>query len=291
MAEMFDGATSFNQDIGNWNTSNVLDMNYMFNNATSFNRSLNWNLAESVDLTSMFDNSGLNCASYTHILNYWSNLAVVPLNRNLGATNIQFGTDGQTARDFLVNTKNWTIIDAGVTGFNCVCTIPIITDTFPSTRCDAGTLTLSAIPSAGEINWFADATGGVSLYTGANFTTPSLSSTTTYYAEASDGLCTNPTRIPVVAEITGCSAIDEIQVGTTATFEAFPNPSNGDFTILSSEAGTFQIINELGQIIRIIEITEANNNQVKVENMPNGAYFVTGTPNGNVVTKKVIVVR
>ncbi len=74
-------------------------------------------------------------------------------------------------------------------------------------------------------------------------------------------------------------------------FEAYPNPSNGDFTLVSAIPGTFQIINELGQIIRTIEITEANKNQVKVENMPNGAYFVTGTSNGNVVTKKVIVVR
>jgi hypothetical protein len=70
-----------------------------------------------------------------------------------------------------------------------------------------------------------------------------------------------------------------------------PNPSNGDFTISASEAGTFNIINELGQLVRTIEITEANGNQVKVENMPNGAYFVTGTLNGEVVTKKVMVVR
>ncbi len=77
----------------------------------------------------------------------------------------------------------------------------------------------------------------------------------------------------------------------TFDFEAFPNPSNGDFTISSSEEGTFSILNELGQLVRTVEITEANGNQVNVENMPNGAYFVTGTLNGEVVTKKVIVVR
>jgi hypothetical protein len=44
-------------------------------------------------------------------------------------------------------------------------------------------------------------------------------------------------------------------------------------------------------LVSTVPITEANNNQVKVENMPNGAYFVTGTSNGNVVTKKVIVVN
>ncbi len=77
----------------------------------------------------------------------------------------------------------------------------------------------------------------------------------------------------------------------TFDFEAYPNPSNGDFTISSSEVGTFNIINELGQLVKTVEIIEANNNQVKVEDMPNGAYFVTGTLNGNIVTKKVIVVR
>jgi hypothetical protein len=75
------------------------------------------------------------------------------------------------------------------------------------------------------------------------------------------------------------------------SMNVFPNPSNGDFTISSSEIGTFNIINELGQLVRTVEITEANGNQVKVEDMPNGAYFVTGTLNGNIVTKKVIVVR
>jgi aspartate 1-decarboxylase len=44
-------------------------------------------------------------------------------------------------------------------------------------------------------------------------------------------------------------------------------------------------------LVRTVEITAANNNQVKVENMPNGAYFVTGMLNGEVVTKKVIVIR
>ncbi len=98
---------------------------------------------------------------------------------------------------------------------------------------------------------------------------------------------TAPATSPRPEEIVELKSMNE----PTFDFEAFPNPSNGDFTISSSVAGTYKILNELGQIIRIIEITEANGNQVKVENMPNGAYFVTGTSNGNVVTKKVIVVR
>jgi trimeric autotransporter adhesin len=71
--------------------------------------------------------------------------------------------------------------------------------------------------------------------------------------------------------------------------ETYPNPNDGNFTISSSHEGTFNIINELGQLIQKIEITKENNFQAKVENLRQGVYFVTGTINNEVITKKIVV--
>ena len=61
---------------------------------------------------------------------------------------------------------------------------PEITSTTPATRCGEGTVTLNATANTGsDILWYDVSTGGTALDTGATFATPSISSTTTYYAE------------------------------------------------------------------------------------------------------------
>ena len=55
MSNMFSGATNFNQPIGNWNTSNVTNMSFMFVGALNFNQPIsNWNTAKVTDMMLMF---------------------------------------------------------------------------------------------------------------------------------------------------------------------------------------------------------------------------------------------
>ena len=88
----------------------------------------------------------------------------------------------------------WTIVNGTCSSYDEVRlknnTIPTITGTTPDSRCGTGTVTLGATALAGTIHWYAASTGGLSLGTGTSFTTPSLSSTTTYWDDATEGDCT-----------------------------------------------------------------------------------------------------
>jgi len=78
-------------------------------------------------------------------------------------------------------------------------TIPAIANTTPSQRCGSGSLTLKAIATNGTVNWFDAATGGNLLATGNSYSTPNLTTTTTYYVDAGTN-CSNP-RTPITANI------------------------------------------------------------------------------------------
>ncbi|TQO37205.1 gliding motility-associated-like protein [Arenibacter algicola] len=56
MNQMFYRASAFNQDIGDWNVGNVTIMDNIFNSATSFNQDIgNWDVRNVTTMSSMFD--------------------------------------------------------------------------------------------------------------------------------------------------------------------------------------------------------------------------------------------
>ncbi|WP_316801046.1 putative Ig domain-containing protein [Pedobacter frigidisoli] len=83
--------------------------------------------------------------------------------------------------------------------------------------------TLVATADAGNtISWYAAATGGTPLATGGSFTTPALSTTTTYYVETTNASgCPSATRVPVTVTVinggggTACNAASSQNSGIT----------------------------------------------------------------------------
>ncbi len=121
MRFMFTNARKFSYDISNWNVSSVELFNYMFYNAQAFNYSLGgWDISSATNMTNMFDNSGLSYENYESTLIGWSNLSTVPANMSLGAVGLNYCDN--TGREFLINSKGWTI-----TGDELYCGAPFVT--------------------------------------------------------------------------------------------------------------------------------------------------------------------
>jgi len=93
MIDMFEDATSFDQDISSWQIDSLSDA------------------------SDMLDNSGLSTANYDALLQSWDTQA-----GNKNVTGVQLGASGltytggsaaETARDSLINDHGWTINDGG----------------------------------------------------------------------------------------------------------------------------------------------------------------------------------
>jgi hypothetical protein len=129
------------------------------------------------------------------------------------------------------------------------------TSTTGASICGTGTSTLQATAAAGTINWYAASTGGASLGTGTSFPTPSINTTTTYYADVTNNGCTSNPRTAVIA-----------------TVSAAPNP-----TITQTGCGTLSIGNLTANALDL----GANNNSSNYVTIPS---TINSTLNTNNIT-------
>lgn len=79
------------------------------------------------------------------------------------------------------DTSEWSLIET----FNTDCSVSSFLPVVNGTLCGGGSATLQATGTSGSvIEWFSDAAGTNLIGTGANFVTPTLFSTTTFYAQS-----------------------------------------------------------------------------------------------------------
>jgi surface protein len=112
MSQMFYGAIAFNQDISNWNVSNVTDMSFMFGLATAFNQDISkWDVSKVTRMYAMF----YRASAFNQDISTWnvSNVNNMAFMFNLATA---FNQDISTWK--VSNVTNMTAMFSGATAFN-----------------------------------------------------------------------------------------------------------------------------------------------------------------------------
>jgi gliding motility-associated-like protein len=107
------------------------------------------------------------------------------------------------------------------------------------------TLTATTTDQNVTINWYADATGGVSLSANPSFLTPPVNTATTYYVDASDNVtnCPSPTRTAVTVDLlqqlaTPVPFVSSVTT-STITFQWPAVPGAGEYEVSTDGGNVF----------------------------------------------------
>lgn len=112
MEKMFRTAMNFDSDISSWNVSNVTNMTELFAHANRFDQNLgNWNVSNVSKMDRMFHGIALSTVNYDGLLNGWST-RTLKSNVKFSCGNSSY-CDGDMARQYIIDTFNWTITDGG----------------------------------------------------------------------------------------------------------------------------------------------------------------------------------
>lgn len=136
-----------------------------------------------------------------------------------------------------------------------------------------------------------DASGGMSYVwsngTAGNQATVSPQSNCHYTVTGTDtNGCVNTATVQV--KVSSCTGIDEWNDPVNTLF-VYPNPSSGDLTVRFHHALQLNLVNELGQIVKSIFLSESENYSIEITDLTKGVYFLTGEIDGKPSSRKILI--
>jgi hypothetical protein len=159
-----------------------------------------------VSLTATADAGTTPAMTYTWKVG--NSATVITATNTYSATNVAVG-----ATTYSVTVRNSNGCSSlAATGTITVYALPTVASSAGASRCGEGTVMLMATPSTGVIDWYAAVSGGTSVTTSNSYTTPSISTSTTYYAQARNSTtnCVSAFRTAVLATVNAVPTIERI---------------------------------------------------------------------------------
>jgi len=215
---------------------------------------------------------------------------------NCPSPNVTYTLAGATTATGITNASG--IFSVGVTsvtykamdasGNNASCAFSVTINASPSVSVTGGgTICVgvqSATLSASGANTYSWNTGSTSSSIAV---TPTATATYTAVGTSSVNGCSSTVTVTVVVD--PCTGINQFVV-SSAELKIYPNPNSGEFVISSLSNVNLSVINNLGQLVKIISLNENNNHKAFVTNLSAGIYFIEGTNSANQKIKQKIIV-
>ncbi len=159
-----------------------------------------------------------------------------------------------------------------------------------TTICSNEVAQLSAT-GQGTLNWFD--VSGIFLGSGSNFSTPALTTSTTFFVQASDNGC-NSDSVAVEVIVESCADLNELNIKNTIGIT--PNPSNGIFIVsygLSQKSKVeLEIIDASGKRIyrrKFVDSAGITEHEINLKNISDGMYTLQIETDTEIHTERLIL--
>ena len=124
---------------------------------------------------------------------------------------------------------------------------------------------------------------------GTTITVSPTGTSATYTATGTDANSCSSTGT-VLVKISGCTGINELTNASNG-INIYPNPNEGNFMIKGNSDLRLTLVNELGQLVRIIELSPANDYKASVTDLSKGIYFISGQKEDIQINQKIVVTK
>lgn len=206
-----------------------------------------------------------------------------------GASSYTWGTGVNTPTAILnPSVTAWiSVIGSGTNGctktdsiYQVVKPLPnLIITSSNSIVCEGETTSTLNIGGAGSYTWSTLETDSSIVVS------PTVTTSYSVTGLGSNG-CSNAAYF--LLSVTNCDGVTALIEGSSS-ISIYPNPSSGSFNITGVGDIQLNLVDALGQLVKVLTLNESNAHSVYVNRLSNGVYFITGKHKQQIISQKIII--